>query len=176
MRRSLIWIFAASLVLSAYVLRPESDSDTPSEEPLEVSKSAVEGRPSIVKPCSNALLVAGVESLRLERADFDPFFASVAIRPVEAAAPASTETPKPAIRVVTASPNYRYFGNLTDPAGNRLAVLALGDRDLIVAAGAQLGDDVLLRSVETDGVYLQLIPTNEVLFVPIEHAREGNLR
>jgi hypothetical protein len=109
-----------------------------------------------------------------EPSSFDPFVGVQQSTP--AAAPASA--PPPFVGPIYVPPpppptiNYRYMGQLVDPAGKRVVYLARPDKEVPVAVGTQLDEGYVVESVSSDGVRLLHPPTKSKVLIPLPHGAE----
>lgn len=113
----------------------------------------------------------------LERAEFDPFLgvpglAVTPAKPVPALAPLPAMAPAP---LVAAAPpmNYRYLGQMIDPAGRVWHYLARAEASFLVEAGSRLDDGYVVQAIDAAGVRLHHPATDVYAVIPVPlHANE----
>jgi len=110
----------------------------------------------------------------LEPSTFDPFVGPQPPPPV--AAPASA--PPPFVGPIYVPPpppptiNYRYMGQLIDPAGKQVIYLARPDKEVAVTVGMSLDEGYIVGSVSPEGIQLIHPPSANKVLIPIPHAAE----
>ena len=177
MRRSVLWSLGGSLALSALALLwPEQRGAVvaPADHAEPASSSAADH--ALVR--SNARLAAMTASTRspLDKAGFDPF---VGLQPPPPPEPASSPAPKPFIGPIYVPPpsppalNYRYLGQMTDPAGRRMVYLSGGDRDVTVALGTRLDEGYVVEAITAEGIRLHYPALDVRTVIPIPLARDA---
>jgi hypothetical protein len=63
---------------------------------------------------------------------------------------------------------WRYFGSMTTPAGERLVMLARGDNNgAVVQAGSQLDDGYVVQAIGSDAVRLVYPSLGTVVDLPL---------
>jgi hypothetical protein len=177
MRRSLTWVLAATLALSAVALVWQPPGAVPPaalEQARPGASSSLE-RTMVMDAASR--MTAGAEAARAQRVavvpgEFERELLEPAKRnvfaPVEAPLPKASApmrpAPLPPVVTAVAPPqpaappppalNYRYLGEMTSPAGERLVYLARGEEAVVVAAGTRLDDGYVVEAITEDAVRL----------------------
>jgi len=92
----------------------------------------------------------------------------VPVKVAVVAAPASPPIPAP----MAPPMNYRFFGQMHKPDGERIVFLARGDKSVEVAVGAQLDDGYVVESISDEGVQLIYPALGQRAVVGITPARQ----
>lgn len=165
MRRSLAWILAATVSLSAAALwNGDAPRVVAAIEPrlrehvktLDTFTATVPQSLPALPPLPIALAV-----LTLEPAKRDIFIpATSAAAPVPAAPASAAPTPPPPPPPQAPTLGLRFLGTMLDPEGKRLVYLARGDAAVLVGAGDRLDEGYVVDSVTADSVVLIYPPLN----------------
>lgn len=136
---------------------------------------------------SVAALPAELARMNLERARFDPFVGVVAAPPsapkmvpmVASIAPAPPAPLVPEAAPQTRMPppmNYRFLGQMVNPAGRTLIYLARDDVAVQVGVGSQLEEGYTVEGMDARGVHLHYAPLDARLVIPIPAATPAPTR
>jgi len=166
MRPPLFWCLCAALLLSAAaVLWPEPQRLVVAmADRTEHPAGATDDGGRHAKP------LPPVTRGSLEKASFDPF---VGVQPPPPAPPAAAPAPKPFVGPLYVPPpsapslNYRYLGQMVDPAGQRLVYLAGPQKDVAVSVGTRLDEGYVVEAIAEDGVRLHYAPLDARVVIPL---------
>lgn len=181
MRSWLRWMLVVSVVASGLALLwPDGVTQAISRSEVAIAGAqaaadiALEPRPFALISPPPAALPHRLPVHALEPADFDPF---VGLQPPPAPPPRPSATvlaaAPPAAPPVPPTPtapplNYRYLGQMIDPAGTRLVYLGRADKEVPVAVGTQLDEGYVVDAINANGIQLRYPPldTRAVISIP----------
>jgi len=104
----------------------------------------------------------------------DPFRTT----PLPAVSVGAATAPSLAPQALTAAPvvvptmNYRYLGQLTDPDGKRLVLIAKGDKEVAASRGSSLDDGFSVADVQADRITIVHLATNTTFEIRIPDSDE----
>jgi hypothetical protein len=180
MRKSLLWLLAAALILSGIALWvPPADEGQfvpAASRDAALSHPPAQSMP-LAYPSRNTApryLPAEWPAVPLTAAKRD-FFLPV-LPPAPPLSPvtkvvAPTSPPPPLVEAMAPPVNYRYFGQMLDPDGTRLLYLSRGVVPLQVAVGDRLDDGYVVESVSEETIQLVYPPLGVRVQVPIPVAQ-----
>jgi hypothetical protein len=178
LRPSLKRMLVAAVAMSALALLWSKNSPAvvaaldrgPTDGPMrDGDASALAGVRPATKPLSEHLQTHSPES-----SSFDPFVGVHPPPPVAVLASAAPPfvgplyvppPPPPAI-------NYRYMGQLVDPAGKQLIYLARPDKEVLITVGTGLDEGYVVESISSEGVRLLHPPTKNAVLIPLPQGEE----
>lgn len=168
MRPVLRWVLVATVVVSAASLWM---GEAPSRVVAAVERAARPTAPIVADPQPKRAampLPSSLEPTTLEPARRDIFAA------VEPPPPPAPPSPKPFVGPPLPPPppappamNWRYFGRMTTPAGEKLVMLARGDQTALVQPGTQLDDGYVVQAIGADAVRLTYPSLGSVVDLPL---------
>ncbi len=68
--------------------------------------------------------------------------------------------------------NYRYLGQLTDPEGKRLLLIAKGDKEVTVSRGSLLDDGFSVADIQANRITIVHVATNTPFEIRIPDSDE----
>lgn len=176
MRRSLLWTFAGTVLLSAAAIWRTSSAPqvvAAVDRQANTAELASPGASQGGGPAGAAVpLPSHYEPIAIESAQRD-IFALVA-----APAPPSPPVARPVPPPLTVAPSLpsppvappmslRYLGGMVTPEGRQLVLLAKGETSVSVQPGTRLDDGYLVQSVSREAVRLVYPPTGTEVDIPI---------
>lgn len=174
-------MLVVSVVLAGLALWwPEEPVRRPPRElarsEADVATRLMQAPPTVTLPAIAAISAAEPLPPSLPRADIGKAVADPFAGPL-AAAPPPPPVPKPLTGPVYESPpappslNYRFLGQMTDPAGQRWVYLARPDKDVRITVGTRLDEGYVVEAITSDHVRLHYPPLGARAQIVVPPAR-----
>lgn len=178
MRPMLRWGLGATLVASAGALWVgDKSARVIAAVERTTPPDARPHAPESADPRAAAELPAALPATTLEIARRDVFV------PVEPPPPPPPPAPKPFVGPPLPPPppapppmNWRYFGSMTTPAGERLVMLARGEQSALVQPGTRLDDGYVVQAISPEVVRLTYPSLGSVVDLPLPPPPPSSIR